>query len=354
MNNVIEKYHCRDISSKKITKDKWFIGSALQSVNYTDLSSGYYYYNQPTIWTRMLSVDPVNPYWEVHNETENFLLIDRSNAEIVYFLQSVLATYVQEKLGECIKLYSFGKGSLGFLDANIQEIELEVPFHINKQRVGNYRKIFALVGDRFYPAIDCTEFQINKRGYFEININLSYLEMLCDQLDCIFCGKRYLEIVDSFGIGSEQLISDQRVIRLISLVETVKFIEKYQITVASNYLGHTVKKIYKLLAIQMFLLKIDIDMLKKCLKGATVEAIDKELVKLQKIDTDLLKKYDPFTLYDRYGITKEIQDALNNSREYVRHYSKKTIKYFTDIPFCGDITGEKDFIETVYKIQAGK
>ena len=39
----------------------------------------------------------------------------------------------------------------------------------------------------------------------------------------------------------------------------------------------------------MFLLKIDIDMLKKCLKGATVEAIDKELVKLQKIDTDLLK-----------------------------------------------------------------
>lgn len=242
MNNVIEKYHCRDISSKKITKDKWFIGSALQSVNYTDLSSGYYYYNQPTIWTRMLSVDPVNPYWEVHNETENFLLIDRSNAEIVYFLQSVLATYVQEKLGECIKLYSFGKGSLGFLDANIQEIELEVPFHINKQRVGNYRKIFALVGDRFYPAIDCTEFQINKRGYFEININLSYLEMLCDQLDCIFCGKRYLEIVDSFGIGSEQLISDQRVIRLISLVETVKFIEKYQITVASNYLGHTVKK----------------------------------------------------------------------------------------------------------------
>lgn len=60
MNNVIEKYHCRDISSKKITKDKWFIGSALQSVNYTDLSSGYYYYNQPTIWTRMLSVDPVN------------------------------------------------------------------------------------------------------------------------------------------------------------------------------------------------------------------------------------------------------------------------------------------------------
>ncbi len=170
MNNVIEKYHCRDISSKKITKDKWFIGSALQSVNYTDLSSGYYYYNQPTIWTRMLSVDPVNPYWEVHNETENFLLIDRSNAEIVYFLQSVLATYVQEKLGECIKLYSFGKGSLGFLDANIQEIELEVPFHINKQRVGNYRKIFALVGDRFYPAIDCTEFQINKRGYFEIAV----------------------------------------------------------------------------------------------------------------------------------------------------------------------------------------
>ena len=80
----------------------------------------------------------------------------------------------------------FWKGSLGFLDANIQEIELEVPFHINKQRVGNYRKIFALVGDRFYPAIDCAEFQINKRGYFEININLSYLEMLCDQLDCIF------------------------------------------------------------------------------------------------------------------------------------------------------------------------
>ena len=42
-------------------------------------------------------------------------------------------------------------------------------------------------------------------------------------------------------------------------------------------------------------------------------------------------------------LQKEIQDALNNSREYVRHYSKKTIKYFTDIPFCGDITGEKDF-----------
>ena len=34
----------------------------------------------------------------------------------------------------------------------------------------------------------------------------------------------------------------------------------------------------------MFLLKIDIDMLKKCLKGATVEAIDKELVKLPVIN----------------------------------------------------------------------
>ncbi|WP_160192570.1 hypothetical protein [Ligilactobacillus murinus] len=76
---------------------------------------------------------------------------------------------------------------------------------------------------------------------------------------------------------------------MISLVETVKFIEKYQITVASNYLGHTVKKIYKLLAIQMFLLKIDIDMLKKFLKAVTIAAIKKELVKLQKLDTNLLK-----------------------------------------------------------------
>ena len=114
------------------------------------------------------------------------------------------------------------------------------------------------------------------------------------------------------------------------------------------------KKIYKLLAIQMFLLKIDINMLKKFLEAVTIAAIKKELIKLQKLDTNLLKKYDSFTLSDRYGITKEIQDALKNSREYIRQYSKKTIKYFTDIPFCGDITSEKDFIEIVYKIQEGK
>lgn len=350
LNKIVERYSCTDISYDKITKGRWFIGSALQAVDYQNLSEGYYYYKQPTIWTRMLDVDPVNPYWEIHNETENFLLVNKSNEEAVDILQDILFHIIPEG----VQLYSFGKGELNFSSDMIREFQLEIPFHINGERVGNYRKIFVNIEDRFYPVIDCTEFQSNQRWYFEINLNMSYLEMVCKQLDCVFYGKRYINIVTALGIKEDELIFDQRNIRLVSLIETIQFLERYKLSVTASYLGHTIKKIFKLLALQLFLLGLDSDILKNILSEETIEIVKKELLKLQNIKIDFLKKYDTFTLSDRYGITKEIQEAVLGKKNYLRNYNKDTVKYFTDIPFCKDISSEYEFIKIINKIQKGK
>ena len=346
-----EKYQCQDITTHKLTQGKWFIGSALQAIDYPNLVKGRYYYQQPTIWTRMLQVDPINPYWEIHNETENFLLVDSSKKEATAFLESVLAEYLQKQVSGPLKLYSFGVQKSDLFAGTVTETELEIPFYINKIRVGNYRKIFAQIKGRFYPILDCTEFQHEQKNYFEINLNRSYLEMAQQQLACIFYGQRYLKYTEYFRLTSAELLIDQRYLRLISLLETATFLEKHGFKVTASYLGHTLKKIHKLLALQLFLLEIRPDALNDLLAGAALDSVKQEVHKLETFSSADLEKYSPEILADRYGITFAMQEALKGKGNYTRNYTQKTARYFTDLPFCTDIQTEAEFIAAVVKIQ---
>lgn len=351
---VFKKYQCEDLTTYELTQGKWFIGSALQAVAYPDLNKGCYYYHQPTIWTRMLQVDPINPYWEIHNETENFLLVDGSNKEATALLEDVLTEYFQKKSKKPLKLYSFGVGKRWLFAGKVVETELEIPFYIDKIRVGNYRKVFVQIEGRFYPLLDCTEFQYGQKNYFEINLNCSYLEMARRQLACIFYGERYLKYTEYFELTPAKLITDQRYLRLISLLETVAFLEKHAFKTTASYLGHTVKKIHKLLALQVFLLRLPSTTLHELLDGSALESVKQEIHKLETFELANLEKYAPEILADRYGITLEMQTALQGKKDYVRNYTQKTAKYFTDLPFCTDIQTEAEFITTLLKIQQQK
>lgn len=351
---VFKKYQCQELTTHKLTQGKWFIGSALQAIAYPDLTKGCYYYRQPTIWTRMLQVDPINPYWEIHNETENFLLVDGSIKEATALLEDVLAEYFQKKIKRPLKFYSFGVGKRRLFDGRVVETELEIPFYIDKIRVGNYRKIFAQIEGRFYPLLDCTEFQYGHKNYFEINLNWSYLEMAKRQLACVFYGERYLKYTEYFELTPAKLLTDQRYLRLISLLETVAFLEKHAFKTTASYLGHTVKKIHKLLALQIFLLKLPIATLNDLLSGSALESVKREVHKLETFELANLEKYAPEILADRYGITLDMQAALKDKNDYVRNYTQRTAKYFTDLPFCTDIQTEAEFITTLLKIQQQK
>ncbi|WGN90410.1 hypothetical protein [Ligilactobacillus faecis] len=152
------------------------------------------------------------------------------------------------------------------------------------------------------------------------------------QLACIFYGERYLKYTEYFELTPAKLITDQRYLRLISLLETVAFLEKRAFKTTASYLGHTVKKIHKLLALQVFLLRLPSTTLHELLDGAALESVKQEVHKLETFELANLEKYAPEILADRYGITLEMQTALQGKKDYVRNYTQKTAKYFDMIP----------------------
>ena len=87
---IIKEYDIVTLKDKGFLRDEWFIGSALMAHDYENLSEGIYFYSQETIWTRVLELEHINPYWEIYNQTYNFLLVNSQDSLIINFLTKLL------------------------------------------------------------------------------------------------------------------------------------------------------------------------------------------------------------------------------------------------------------------------
>ena len=106
---LAQKLHVKILSPKSVINDKWFIGSALQSVDFKNFKRGIYFYEQPTIWTRMLDVEIINPYWEIKNDTTNFLIVNESEYQQISLLKEILKFYLDKTNEKKDTLYFFGE-----------------------------------------------------------------------------------------------------------------------------------------------------------------------------------------------------------------------------------------------------
>ena len=107
-------------------------------------------------------------------------------------------------------------------DRDYSVITKEIPFFIENSKVGNYLKIFVKNGGQFIPIIDCTEFEIESKKYFEVNINKFYLKLL----DYFFHGKtpeKFKSFESNFNFNVEnsfsEFIDSQENIRVVSLFD---------------------------------------------------------------------------------------------------------------------------------------
>ncbi|CAM2746605.1 hypothetical protein [Fructilactobacillus fructivorans] len=354
---VADSLYASNISSHTIFHDKWFIGSALQSIDYANLPRGTYYYQQPTIWTKVLKMKAINPYWEIQNDTENFLCINESKEKMSLVFSLFIEFYLTNNNFKLDSLVIFGDGVKQKLDLNnlTNVEELIRPFFISKQKVGNYMKVFQLNNGRAYPLFDCTFFKYNGKNYFEINVNQSYVTMVQKNYETIFDSKKYEKIKDSlFKIKHFDLVHDTRAIKLFAILKCLSFISDYDIKVKSSYLGHSVKSMSKELALQLFSLKVAPQKIEKFVNDDLYEEIVKEVNFIRNIKLDTLDKYDSFTLADRFGITDDIQRVLQGRNEYFRNYGIKDLRYFTDLPFCSGINSVDTLIKGVEMVNEGK
>lgn len=333
-----------------VTLGHWFVGSALQAINFKELKQGIYYYEQPTIWTRMLQSDIVNPYWEIKNDTVNFLVVNESEEKQVNLLNKVLGFYLERVNENNDSVYFFGQPWTLLRDntdfCNI--FHLNVPFFIENNKVGSYLKIFQKRNGRYYPLIDCTRFKFSEKVYFEVNINLSYIEMAQKQLNTIFDGVKYCDISSIFKC--QKLTVDQRFIRLYSLAYTLHYLYQNNFSIDSKYLGHSIKKMIKMFALQAFLLDLPIEKFESIISDFFYKVFVKEVDKLYNFDTRILNKYDSYVLSDRFGITKDVQLAFTNKASVYRSYKRSQLLYYTDIPFCQDIDTNELFVNTMHSI----
>ena len=348
---LAKKLHVKILSPKSVINDKWFIGSALQSVDFKNFKRGIYFYEQPTIWTRMLDVEIINPYWEIKNDTTNFLIVNESEYQQISLLKEILKFYLDKTNEKKDTLYFFGEPwSLLEEEYSIEVNNLKLPFFIEKKEVGSYLKIYQKRGEVFYPLIDCTRFEINSNKYFEININSSYMDMAINKLKTIFESEKYASIFSAIKL--ENTITDQRAIRLYSLTYTLQYLSNLDLPVDSSYMGHSIKKMLKMLALQIKLLKVNSAVFDKLMSKTYFDLLKSEIQRLDHFDKSLLTQIDSHTLMDRYGISRDFQLALTNKLVVYRNYD--SVIYYTDIPFCPQINSDEQFIFTMKSIQRKK
>ena len=87
---ILNKYEIFKLRENGFVNNEWFVGSALMGHNFKQFREGIYYYYQETIWTRVLDLECINPYWEIYNRTYNFLLVDKPCSLAINFLLDVL------------------------------------------------------------------------------------------------------------------------------------------------------------------------------------------------------------------------------------------------------------------------
>ena len=93
---IIDKNNVITITHNEIYKEGWFIGSALMGQDFKNLSQNKYFYKQDTVWTKVIDLKKISPYWEIHNKTLNFLFVDQHLDTSLNLLNDILKVLKEE------------------------------------------------------------------------------------------------------------------------------------------------------------------------------------------------------------------------------------------------------------------
>lgn len=353
---IIKKYDIVTLKDNGFLRDDWFIGSALMAHDYKNLKEGIYFYSQETIWTRILELEYINPYWEIYNQTYNFLLVNKQDLLAMNFLTNLLREIevISSKTLEFVIITSNEHLIRNLIDRDYYIVTKEIPFLIENLKVGNYFKIFVKNGGQFIPIIDCTEFKIQSKKYFEVNINKFYLKLLDYFIHKKIPEKfKFFENNSNFNIGNSflEFIDSQENIRVVSLFDCIIQLSSNNIEISSNYKGHTVKKILKKFALYSVITKLDITRVNDLLRNDYINFLIQEINNITKKYPKLIQKYPRGILSDRYGITNEIYKYLIGENLHLKiNHRLDEIRYFTDIPFIDTSLSIEEFDKIISKI----
>lgn len=354
---VIDKNDMITITHDEIYKEGWYIGSALMGQNFKKLPQNKYFYKQDTIWAKVIDLKEINPYWEIHNKTMNFLFVNQNLDTSLNLLSNILEVLKED----------LGNSRLQFVyitkDKEIQEwlhntgqnyVEKEVPFSIENNRVGNYFKIFVYDGinRKFYPIVDCTRFYLYEKEYFDININKYYTEMakfFISKTYIPFKFKVYFELFNT-PRKIETILESQDEIKLISLLDCLLYMSDRACPISAEYSGHITKKVLKKFIFYALINDKNPEIIFDKLNSDYVTFLKKELGNYKNRFPKLIYRYDLQILEDRYGISKDTYEYLIGQYKSNKYGDLNKIRYFTDIPFIQDVSEFLDFPQIVRKI----
>lgn len=283
-------------------------------------------------------------------------LVNKQDSLAMNFLTSLLREIevISSKTLDFVVITSNEHLIRNLIDRDYYIITKEIPFFIENSKVGNYFKIFVKNGGQFIPIIDCTEFKIQSKKYFEININKFYLKLL----DYFLHGEipekfKFFGNTSNFNIESLflEFIDSQENIRVVSLLDCLIQLSSKNIEISGNYKGHTVKKILKKFALYSVITKLDITKVNHLLRNDYIYFLMKEIDNITKKYPKLIQKYPRDILSDRYGITNEVYRYLIGENLHIKiNHKLDEVRYFTDIPFIDTSLSIEEFDKIVSKI----
>ncbi|CAM3119661.1 hypothetical protein STFE110948_02975 [Streptobacillus felis] len=344
----------KKIKSESIENGEWFIGSAIMAHDIENMNDGFFFYNQATIWSKVINIERINPYWEIYNNIDTFLLKNIENKKLKRFFKNFIDYFINElKIGkEDIVFISSDENLIEFLNENgIKNINKKIDFKIEDETVGSYSKLYYNKNNKYILLLDFTHFNRTNDIYHEVSINNYYLELfdyVKNDVEPIKI-KKYIKI---YGKNSKkEYLENMDLYRYISIIDTVMFLNNYDIKLSSKYKGHVLKSILKQLVIYSYINNKDINLLSVFLKKDFIDFISKEIHKIENKLMKYINKFDLITLKETYGFDKKIIALKKN--EYIKqkiNINKNDIIYFTDFTFLKEEISFEEFKKSIIKI----
>lgn len=348
------KNNIKILSNNCIENDKWFIGSAIMAHDIRKLGIGSYYFNQSTIWARSINIDRINPYWEIYNNIDTYIFKNLCDLKLekifINFLDFFLENMTLNK--EHLIFISSDYNFINMLKKyGFKYFEEEIKFKLEDRIVGTYSKLYYLYEGKYYPLIDFTHFKLDENIYNEISINKYYLELFEYKSKGIKPNKiKLFEKIYKKNFEFDDFYKLDYY-RFIALLDTVNFINRYNIKISSNYKGHILKKILKDLVFYSILNDIDLNIFLDEVLLNYKEYVIKEMNKIKNFNMEVIEKYDLEFLKNTYGIDEKIIEYKKGVLKYkILKLNLNELLYFTDFPFLKEDISVSDFIIYIKKI----
>lgn len=343
----------KDITDNNIFRSEWFVGSSLMSKNFEELPNGRFFYFQDTIWSKILDMPYINPYWEIHNRTENFLF---KNQEISYCMKAMLCFIEGIDLQDLSIENNFyfvtsDQSAINYLEGKKYHVmRANLPFYLGPELAGDYLKVFYVISGKIHPLIDCTLFCRSGNSYFEINSNSFYVDMIYYFYHGII-PKKY-KIFSSIFDKKESYNSfylNQDNIRVLSLLDCVLFLSEQDCMIDSSYRGHSTKKIIKDFVFYTIVTGNDISKVYRYLKKDFCNFIILELKKIKEQYPEIIKK-NKKDLAATYGIDQKTSNYLHDVYVSQPYILTDECNFFTDLPFLTNAQSFEDFCIQINQI----